>query len=86
MINRYCTTSKIRQLRLSLLHSCFAKYGRQNTALNTFVILINFCTLAVGNKKVTAKQTAVILIPVLRKAPNVACNAMAPKVRYAIID
>jgi uncharacterized protein YegJ (DUF2314 family) len=27
----------------------FAKYGRQNTALNTFGILISFCTLAVVN-------------------------------------
>src|SRR6478736_1687125 len=28
------------------------------------------------NEKVTAKQAAVILMPVLRKAPNVACNAI----------
>jgi hypothetical protein len=32
--------------------------------------------LAVVNKKVTAKRTAVILMPVLRKAPNVGCNFM----------
>jgi hypothetical protein len=55
----------------------FAKYGRQNIALNTFVILIGFCTLAVVNKKVTAKQAAVILMPVLRKAPNVMRNRIA---------
>ena len=52
----------------------FAKYGRQNIALKTLVMLIGFCTLAVLNKKVTAKQAAVILMPVLRKAPNVVCN------------
>jgi hypothetical protein len=49
----------------------FAKYGRQNIALNTFGILIGFCTLAVVNEKVTAKQATGILMPVLRKAPNV---------------
>ena len=57
----------------------FAKYGRQNIALNTFVILIGFCTLAVGNKKVTAKQAAVILMPVLRKAPNVISHCIVLK-------
>jgi hypothetical protein len=29
----------------------FAKYGRQNIALNTFGILFGFCTLAVVNEK-----------------------------------
>src|SRR6478735_2935855 len=39
------------------------------------------------NKKVTAKRTAVILIPVLRKAPNVGCNAMRhPKIPKYLID
>ena len=31
------------------------------------------------NEKVTAKQTAVILFPVLRKALNVGCNSMTPE-------
>ena len=34
----------------------FAKYGRQNTALNTFVILIGFCTLAVQTKKLRPSE------------------------------
>ena len=35
--------------------------------------------MAVVNKKVTAKRTAVILMPVLRKAPNVVRNIMRPQ-------
>jgi hypothetical protein len=54
----------------------FAKYGRQNTALNTFGISNRLLYLGRINEKVTAKQAAVILIPVLRKAPNVVRNRM----------
>ena len=34
----------------------FAKYGRQNIALKTLVILIGFCTLAVVNQKLRPSQ------------------------------
>ena len=68
-----------RLTRATTYNKGFAKYGRHNTALNTFVILIGFCNLAVVNKKVTAKQAAVILMPVLRKAPNVARKHKRPR-------
>ena len=64
-------TTKIRK---TAANKGFAKYGRQNIALTTLVILIDFCNLAVVNYKVTAKRTTGILMPVLRKAPNVACK------------
>ena len=62
----------------------FAKYGRQNIALKTLVILIGFCNLAVV-KKSYGQAAAVILLPVLRKTPNVMWHFMTKTLSISII-